>query len=223
MIFNKTFPKKQAAIVLKNHYQTIQSKEYEEDRHEQRLKKKSYMLSNLQPDITTNKFKKHSHTYNQSSIQFNKSEQRIKMDTSVKEKSIEKEEVQGHAKSISNYQESLPILDQTFKEKESGEYEKEMAQLYLLISRLYVKIKSYDSAMIYYKKCLNVDTRKVEAILELASLYYSRYNSKKCLQWLETSLTYFSQSDIEDERTYLDINYIKYHKSLILVQEGHLD
>ena len=56
--------------------------------------------------------------------------------------------------------------------------------MYLLLSRLYVKIKSYDAAMNFYKKCLGPNPRKVEAILELASLYYSRYNSKKCLQWL---------------------------------------
>ena len=37
------------------------------------------MISNLQGDITTHKFKKYSHAFNQSSIQFDKSEKKIKV------------------------------------------------------------------------------------------------------------------------------------------------
>ena len=83
---------------------------------------------------------------------------------------------------------------------------------------MYVKIKNYDQAIIFYKKCLEWDPRKVEAILELASIYYSKYNSKKCLLWLENCMDYFSQEDRTNEKTNLDINYIKYHKSLVLLQ-----
>jgi hypothetical protein len=36
-------------------------------------------------------------------------------------------------------------------------------------------------------------------------------------------MTYFSKEDIEDSKTFLDISYIKYHKTLILLQEGHLE
>lgn len=36
------------------------------------MKKKSYLLAHLQSDCTASKFKKYSHSHNQSSIDFNK-------------------------------------------------------------------------------------------------------------------------------------------------------
>lgn len=63
-----------------------------------------------------------------------------------------------------------------------------MTALYLLLARLYIKIKSYDLAINAYKKCLEVNARKIEALLELASLYYIKYSSKKSMEWLEICL-----------------------------------
>lgn len=93
-----------------------------------------------------------------------------------------------------------------------------MEAIYLLQARMYVKIKNYEHAITFYKKCLDCNPRKVEAILELASIYYSKYNSKKCLLWLEDCMNYFSHQDCTSEKMNLDINYIKYHKSLVLLQ-----
>lgn len=61
-----------------------------------------------------------------------------------------------------------------------------MTSLYLLLARSYIKIKSYDLAISAYKKCLHVNPRKMEALLELASLYHLKYSSKRSLEWLHT-------------------------------------
>jgi len=70
-IFKKTLTKK-ISPSIKEHYKTIQSDDLDNE-CALRPKKKSYMLSKIQPDATTNKFKKYSSVYNYSSIQFNKS------------------------------------------------------------------------------------------------------------------------------------------------------
>ena len=78
-MFTRTLPtRRQTGNVSKDHYQTVQT---EVEVREPRIKKKSYMVSNLEPDVTKNKFKKHSGIYNQSSIQFNKSEKRIRTES----------------------------------------------------------------------------------------------------------------------------------------------
>jgi tetratricopeptide (TPR) repeat protein len=64
-------------------------------------------------------------------------------------------------KTIDNHQEGSPAQEEVCKGKEEQEYEKEVTAIYLLLSRLYVKIKSYDSAITYYKKCLQSNPRKI--------------------------------------------------------------
>ncbi len=54
------------------------------------------------------------------------------------------------------------------------------------MARSYIKIKSYDMAITTYKKCLEINPRKVEPMLELASLYHLKVSSKKSLEWLQT-------------------------------------
>lgn len=73
----------------------------------------------------------------------------------------------------------------------------------------------------YYKKCLEVNPKRVEAILELASLLYHQQERSKCLHWLETALTLFQKLEL-NQQIELDISYIKYHKALVLLQEGQL-
>lgn len=65
--------------------------------------------------------------------------------------------------------------------------------LFLLQARLYIKIKSYDLAINCYKKCLKINPRKIESLLELASLYYLKYSSHKSLEFLENSLKNFEK------------------------------
>jgi tetratricopeptide (TPR) repeat protein len=60
-----------------------------------------------------------------------------------------------------------------------------LTSLYILLARSYIKIKSYDLAIGAYKKCLEINPRKIESLLELASLYHLKYSSKKCLEWLQ--------------------------------------
>jgi|688.fasta_scaffold338592_2 hypothetical protein len=68
---------------LKQHYQTLQPKESDEFIRQDvkpAIKKKSYMLSMLRPEPTTNKFKKHSNntnSHNFSSIDLNKSKKNL--------------------------------------------------------------------------------------------------------------------------------------------------
>lgn len=93
----------------------------------------------------------------------------------------------------------------------------------MLLARLYVKIKSYDLAIKQYKKCLHYDPKKIEGILELASLFYNKGQTKKSLSWLDSALDLFKGVESPDEKLELDIDYIKYHKSLILFQEGFMD
>ena len=125
------------------------------------------MLNRIQPDITTNKFKKYSSVYNHSSIQFNKSEKKLD-EVNAKElpNRIEKQDISRQkSKDFENRQDSLPILKENDKESRHNEYESELTTIYLLQARMYVKIKNYDQAISFYKKCLKYNPRKVEAIL----------------------------------------------------------
>lgn len=79
-VFNKNIVKKSPQLNIKTYFQTLQPNQIEEDRPEHRMKKKSYVLqSNLQSDLTTNKFKKYSQAYHYSSIEFNKSNKYLKI------------------------------------------------------------------------------------------------------------------------------------------------
>ena len=111
--------KKSPAIHLKQHYQTLQSKGADEEIHpDQGMKKKSYALNNLQPDVTTNKFKKHSHSYTHSSIEFNKSQK--KLDRNERRMQIEERQVEEEQprKNTVSQQDSLPILNESYQERE---------------------------------------------------------------------------------------------------------
>jgi hypothetical protein len=68
---------KSTPFTLKSNYQSLQSRE-EEGESRQRMKKKSYVVgSQLQSDITTNKFKKYSQAYHHPSIDFSKSKKKM--------------------------------------------------------------------------------------------------------------------------------------------------
>lgn len=105
---------------------------------------------------------------------------------------------------------------------ESREYAKENNEIYLLLARLYVIVKNYERAMKYYKISLEWNPRRIEAILELASLLHHQQGAAKCLHWLDTALSLFLRLD-PDDKLELDICYIRYHKSLVLLEEGQLE
>lgn len=83
---------------------------------------------------------------------------------------------------------------------------------------MYVNIKSFESAANYYKTCLNFTPHKIEAILELASLYYTQKGYKVCLEWLQTSIASFEKEKERNDRWELDIGYLRYYRALILLE-----
>lgn len=140
------------------------------------MKKKSYLLTHLQSDCTASKFKKYSHTHNQSSMDFNKG--------NVFEGPCRSDfEEDSHRKSKNNNKDTVAV-------NYDKQLDVEISGLYLLLSRLYVSIKNYNAAVVYYQKCLTYNPRAMEAVLELASLYYARHSSKHCLEWLEKSISF---------------------------------
>lgn len=76
------------------------------------MKKKSYVLqSNLQSDLTTNKFKKYSQAYHYSSIEFNKSNKYLKLgsDRNTREENeVERPEIK--FQTVEHQADSVPIL-----------------------------------------------------------------------------------------------------------------
>ena len=75
------------------------------------------MLSKIQPDITTNKFKKYSSVYNYSSTQFDKSQKKLE-EYCAKEVPTRKEREEMHYKhkGFEERQDSLPVLKESERE-----------------------------------------------------------------------------------------------------------